>query len=47
VEIMLPPAPGIDPEPAVIEQGVQDLQAAAEREHLPLDRWVVYRRLSA
>ena len=46
VEIMLPPAPGIDPEPAVIEQGVRDLQAAAASEGLPLDRWVVYRRLS-
>ena len=43
---MLPPAPGIDPEPAVIEQGVRDLQAAAASEGLPLDRWVVYRRLS-
>lgn len=47
VEIMLPPAPGVDPEPAVIEQGVKDLQAAAEKEKLPLDAWVVYRRLSA
>ena len=46
VEIMLPPVPGIDPEPAVIEQGVRDLQAAAASEGLPLDRWVVYRRLS-
>ena len=47
VEIMLPPAPGIDPEPAIIEQGVRALQAAAEKEKLPLDSWVVYRRLSA
>ena len=43
---MLPPAPGIDPEPAVIEQGVKALQAAAQKEQLPLDTWVVYRRLS-
>ena len=47
VEIMLPPAPGVDPEPAVIAQGVMDLQAAAEKEKLPLDTWIVYRRLSA
>ena len=46
VEIMLPPAPSIDPEPAVIEQGVKALQAAAQKEKLPLDAWVVYRRLS-
>jgi cation diffusion facilitator family transporter len=46
VEIMLPPAPGIDPEPAVIAQGVRDLQAAARQAALPLDTWVVYRRLS-
>ena len=46
VEIMLPPAPGIDPEPVVIEAGVRDLQAAANQANLPLDAWVVYRRLS-
>jgi cation diffusion facilitator family transporter len=47
VEIMLPPAPAIDPEPAVIERGVRDLQAAARQAQLPLDTWVVYRRLSS
>lgn len=47
VEIMLPPAPAIDPEPAVIERGVQDLQAAARQARLPLESWVVYRRLSS
>jgi len=46
VEIMLPPAPAIEPEPAVIERGVQDLQAAARQARLPLESWVVYRRLS-
>lgn len=46
VEIMLPPAPAIDPEPEVIKQGVRDLQAAAHQAQLPLDTWVVYRRLT-
>ncbi len=46
VEIMLPPSPEIDPEPGVIEHGVKALQAEAVKRNLPLDAWVVYRRLS-
>jgi hypothetical protein len=47
VEVMLPPMPGIDPEPVVIAHGLRDLQKAAQQAGLPLLSWTVYRRLSA
>ncbi|BBU68552.1 cation diffusion facilitator family transporter [Fluviibacter phosphoraccumulans] len=47
VEVMLPPMPGIDPEPVVIEHGIRDLQQAAQQAGLPLLSWTVYRRLTA
>jgi hypothetical protein len=47
VEVMLPPMPGIDPEPVVIAHGVRDLQKAAQQAGLPLLSWTVYRRLTA
>lgn len=47
IEVMLPPMPGIDPEPVVIENGVRDLQKAAQQAGLPLLSWTVYRRLTA
>lgn len=45
VEVMLPPLPGIDPEPVAVANGVRDLQKAAEQAGLPLFSWAVYRRL--
>jgi hypothetical protein len=46
VEVMLPPAVDDLPEPQAIEAGVHALKRAAESAGLPLQRWVVYRRLS-
>lgn len=46
VEVMLPPAIGDLPEPAVIIRGVQALREAALAAGLPLSQWTVYRRLS-
>lgn len=46
VEVMLPPAADDLPEPPAIEEGVRQLQQAADRAGLPLQRWAVYRRLS-
>ena len=45
VEVLLPPLPGIDPEPVAVANGVRDLQKAAEQAGLPLLSWAVYRRL--
>ena len=47
VEVMLPPTAGLDTAPEMIDHGVRDLQEAAQRAGLPLQRWTVYRRLSA
>lgn len=46
VEVMLPPLPEVDPEPAAVANGVRDLQKSAEQAGLPLLHWAVYRRLA-
>jgi len=46
VEIMLPPITGEDPGATMTEQQMHNLRTAAATAALPVDRWVVYRRLS-
>ena len=46
VEVMLPPVTDDLPEPQSIEEGVRALKHAAKSAGLPLQHWVVYRRLS-
>lgn len=46
VEVMLPPLLGVDLEPIAIENGLRDLQQAAQLAGLPLLSWTIYRRLA-